>query len=80
MLELDNFAYDYGLNVQLKQKIEDNFKVELGDKNLRVINWSRRWHVATISIICVLAPPIATTLRSSTLRLRLLTRDTAAAG
>jgi len=53
MLELDNLAFDFGLTAQTKSKIEEDFKVELGHSQRMLLQWSRRWHVLSLTTFLV---------------------------
>ena len=54
MLELDNFAFDYGLTAYLKGRAEKAFNVTLGPEQIWLLNWSRRWHVMALTIFFLL--------------------------
>ena len=50
MLELDNLAFDYGLTIQTREKIQEKWQVEMTSFQTFLINSLRRWHVASISL------------------------------
>ena len=50
MLELDNLAFDYGLTVSSKEKIQDNWEVVLEGFQTRLLNAQRRWHVSSMTL------------------------------
>jgi len=72
MLELDNLAFDYGLTAGLKSKIEGAFIVELGPTQSKLLQWSRRWHVITLTIFLLGVTTTLVFLPTLWLRLRVL--------
>jgi len=72
MLELDNLAFDYGLTAGTKALIEEAFVVELGASQLQLLNWSRRWHVVTVTLFILVITTTLPYLTSIWLRLRVL--------
>ena len=55
MLELDNLAFDYGLTAHLKGEAEKGFDVTLGPEQIWLLNWSRRWHVISLTVFFIVA-------------------------
>ena len=55
MLQLDNFAFDYGLTSYLKGRAEKAFNVTLSPEQIWLLNWSRRWHVMALTIFLFVA-------------------------
>jgi hypothetical protein len=72
MLELDNLAFDYGLTAGTKAEIEDEFKVELGASQLELLNWSRRWHVISLSIFLLVITTTLPVFQTIWMRMRIM--------
>ena len=72
MLELDNLAFDYGLTAGLKARVEEDFQVTLGAPQLRLLQWSRRWHVLAITVLLLVLTITMTLFETIWQRLRFM--------
>lgn len=66
MLELDNLAFDFGLTVKTKQRVQTAWEVVLEDFQARMLNAIRRWHVSAITIAIPLVIILSVRLTDST--------------